>query len=60
VLDGTPPPPPECARSVAERRFQRFVAHSILRVGRQFYGRATLEETAYRELLLQNDLFLKH
>jgi hypothetical protein len=29
-------------------------------VGWQFSGRATLEEAACRELLLQNDLFLKH
>jgi hypothetical protein len=29
-------------------------------VGRQFSGRATLEEAPCRELLLQNDLFLKH
>jgi hypothetical protein len=29
-------------------------------IGRQFSGRATLEEAAYRELLFQNDLFLKH
>ena len=29
-------------------------------VGRQFSGRATLEEARCRELLLQNDLFLKH
>jgi len=29
-------------------------------VGRQFSGRATLEEAPCRELLFQNDLFLKH
>jgi hypothetical protein len=29
-------------------------------VGRQFSGRATLEEAPCRELLLQNDLFLEH
>src|ERR1700733_6143758 len=29
-------------------------------VGRQFSGRATLEEAPCRELLLRNDLFLKH
>jgi len=29
-------------------------------VGRQFPGRATLEEAACGELLFQNDLFLKY
>ena len=33
---------------------------SLVCVGRQFSGRAKLEEAACRELLLQNDLFLKH
>jgi hypothetical protein len=28
--------------------------------GRKFSGHATLEEAPYNELLLQNDLFLKH
>jgi hypothetical protein len=50
----------EAVNFLFEKHHHHAAKSEAVCVGRQFSGPATLEEAPCRELLLHNDLFLKH